>query len=116
MLEFFQNIFSPPRHMLLLLGAAWIGLSLAEKRANIHGMKKDDLNSLVFYGFLAYILGGRASFVLQNIQSFSKSPAGIFSINPDLFEPFGALAAAFIVVLVNIQRKQLSFWICLDAL
>ena len=116
MLDIFQNLFAPPRQMLLLIGAAWIGLSLAERRANTHGIKKEDLNNLIFYGFLTYILGGRVSFILQNIQSFIKSPAGIVSINPGLFDPFGAFATALIVILVYLQRKQLSFWPCLDAL
>jgi phosphatidylglycerol:prolipoprotein diacylglycerol transferase len=116
MLTLFRNLFSPPRHMILLMLAAWVGLSLAEKRAERHGISKEDLNNLVFYGFIAFIIGGRVSFVLQNIFAFTKSPPGVFSINPDLFDPLGALAVAFITALIYGQRKKCSFWPSLDAL
>ncbi len=116
MLTFFRNLFSPPRHMILLVAAAWVGLSLAEKRAKRYGISKDELNSIAFYGLLAFIIGGRLSFVLQNIATFSKSPTGIFSINPDIFDPIGATAVAIIVALIYGQRSSLSLWPTLDAL
>lgn len=116
MLTLFRNLFSPPRHMILLVAAAWVGLSLAEKRAERYGISKDELNNITFYGLLAFIIGGRLSFVLQNIATFSKSPAGIFSINPDIFDPIGAIAVAIIVALIYGQRRNLSFWPTLDAL
>lgn len=116
MLTLFRNLFSPPRHMILLVAATWIGLSFAEKRAERYGVSKEDLNNLVFNGLIAFVVGGRISFVLQNITAFTKSPLGIFSINPDLFDPFGALAAVAITSLVYGQRRKLSLWNTLDAL
>jgi phosphatidylglycerol:prolipoprotein diacylglycerol transferase len=116
MITLFRDLFAPPRHMILLVLAAWIGLSLAEKRAERNGIHKDDLNSLTFYGLIAFIIGGRVSFALQNIPAFTKSPLSLFSINPDLFDPIGALATAFIASLVFGQRRRLSFWSTLDAL
>ncbi|NWF62697.1 MAG: prolipoprotein diacylglyceryl transferase [Chloroflexi bacterium] len=115
-MKLFQNLFAPPRHMILLIIAAWLGLTLAERRAEKHGISKDDLNNITFYGLLAFVIGGRITYVSQNIAAFSKSPLGIFSINPDLFDPFGGLAVAFIVALVYGQRKQIRFWNALDAL
>ncbi len=102
--------------MILLVIAAWIGLSLAEKRAEHHGISKDDLNNVTFYGLTAFIIGGRISFVLQNIPTFVKSPLGIISINPDIFDPFGATAVAIIVAMIYGQRRNLLFWNTLDAL
>jgi phosphatidylglycerol---prolipoprotein diacylglyceryl transferase len=116
MFEAFQTLFTPPRHMILLVMATWLGLLLAERRTDRYGISKDDLNNITFYGLIAFIIGGRIFYVLQNVSAFSKSPLGIVSINPDLFDPFGALAAAFVVTLVYGQRKQLSFWNILDAL
>jgi phosphatidylglycerol:prolipoprotein diacylglycerol transferase len=116
MLTFFRDLFSPPRHVILLVIAAWIGLNFAEKRAERHGISKDGINSLIFYGLIAFILGGRISFVLQNISAFTKSPLNILSINPDLFDMFGALAAAAIASLVFLQRNQIPFWSAMDAL
>jgi len=116
MLILFRNLFSPPRHMILLFIALWIGLSLAEKRAGRHGISKDDLNNITFYSLIAFIIGGRISFVLQNMPAFIKSPLDIISINPDIFDPLGALAVAFIVAFVYGQRRRLLFWNTLDAL
>ena len=116
MLEIFQNLFAPPRHMILLVVFAWLGLTLAERRTERHGISKDDLNNITFYGLIAFIIGGRISYVLQNLSAFTKSPLGIISINPDLFDTFGALAATFIVAFAYGQRKQLAFWNVLDAL
>lgn len=116
MLTLFRNLFAPPRHMILLVIAAWVGLSFAEKRAEQYGLSKDELNNITFYGLLAFILGGRLSFVLQNITTFTKSPSSLISINPDIFDPYGAIAIAIIVALVYGQRRNLSLWPTLDAL
>jgi phosphatidylglycerol---prolipoprotein diacylglyceryl transferase len=116
MLTFFRNFFSPPRHMILLLLATWIGLIFAEKRTERYGISKDDLNNITFYSLIAFIIGGRLSFVLQNMPAFTKSPLGIISINPDIFDPLGALAAAIIVAFIYGQRRGLLLWNTLDAL
>jgi phosphatidylglycerol:prolipoprotein diacylglycerol transferase len=116
MLTFFRNLFSPPRHIILLVLATWIGLSLAEKRSERHGISKEDLVNITFYGLIAFIIGGRISFVLQNIPAFIKSPLGIISINPDIFDPLGAIAVTFIVAFIYGQRHGLLFWNALDAL
>jgi phosphatidylglycerol---prolipoprotein diacylglyceryl transferase len=112
----FLIFFAPPRHMILLVIAAWVGLTLAEKRTNRHGLGSENINNLIFYGLLAFILGGRISFIAQHISAFTKSPWSIFSVNPDLFDTFGAVAAAILAALIFGQRNQLSFWSTLDAL
>jgi phosphatidylglycerol:prolipoprotein diacylglycerol transferase len=116
MLELFQNLFAPPRHMILLVIAAWLGLTLAEKRTERHNISKDDLNNIAFYGLIAFVVGGRITYALQNLPAFTKSPLGIFSINPELFDPYGGLLVAFLTAIVYGQRKQIQFWDALDAL
>ncbi|HQX02033.1 MAG TPA: prolipoprotein diacylglyceryl transferase, partial [Anaerolineales bacterium] len=116
MLTLFRNLFSPPRHMILLVIAAWIGLTLAEKRAERHGISKENINNVIFYGLIAFVIGGRISFVLQNAPAFLKSPLGILSINLDIFDPLGAMAVALVVTLIYGQRSELSLWPTLDAL
>jgi len=116
MITLFRNFFSPPRHMILLLLATWIGLNVAERRTERYGVSKDDLNNLTYYGLIAFVIGGRLSFVLQNLPAFIKSPLGIISINPDIFDSFGALAVAFIVAFIYGQRQKLQLWNTLDAL
>lgn len=102
--------------MILLVIAAWIGLTLAEKRTERHGVGRESINNLIFYGLLAFILGGRISFIVQHISAFTKSPLSVFSVNPDLFDTFGAIAAATLAALIFGQKNQLSFWSTLDAL
>ncbi|MCC6261090.1 MAG: prolipoprotein diacylglyceryl transferase [Anaerolineales bacterium] len=116
MLALFHNFFAPPRHIVLLILAIWIGLLVAEKRAERHALSKDDLNNLVFYSLLSYILGGRIFYVLENFSAFSKSPLSVFSINLNLFDLSGALITAALALLIFIQRKKLFLWSTLDAL
>jgi phosphatidylglycerol---prolipoprotein diacylglyceryl transferase len=116
MLTLFRDLFAPPRHLILLVIAAWVGLTLAEKRAERHGIGREHLSNLTFYGILGFLIGGRLLFVLQNLAAFTKSPRDLISINPDLFDLTGALAAAFIIALIYAQRHGLFPWAVLDAL
>lgn len=116
MLTTFRDLFAPPRHMILLIIAAWIGLTLAEKRVERHNISKDDLNNIFYYGFFAFVLGGRISFALQNISAFIKSPLSIVSLNPDIFDPLGAITAVIIVSIIYGQRRGMKLWSTLDAL
>lgn len=116
MLELFRSIFAPPRHLILLVLAVWIGTTLAEKRAERFSIKKDNLNTIIYYGFIGFIIGGRVSYALQNITAFIQSPTSIFSVNIDLFDVFGGIVTFIIITLVIIQRHQLSFWSVTDAL
>lgn len=116
MLEAIKNLLVPPRHMILLVIAAWLGLTLAERRTERHGISKDDINSITFYALIALVIGGRLMFIVQNFAVFAKKPLDIVSINPDLFDPFGAFAFAIITAVIYGQRKALGFWSSLDAL
>jgi phosphatidylglycerol:prolipoprotein diacylglycerol transferase len=116
MIEIFRSLFAPPRHMILLVIAAWIGLTLSEKRVQRYGISREDLNNLTFYSLIAFILGGRILFVFENMPAFMKSPLGIFSINPDLFDLFGGVFAGAVAGLIYIQRRNLAFWSTLDTL
>ena len=116
MIETFRSLLAPPRHFLLLVAALWIGLTLAEKRTERHGVTKEQLNNLTFNSLIAYVLGGRLSFALSNLSAFSQSPLSILSPNPDLFDPIGGLVAAILVGLIYGQRQKLQLWNSLDAL
>src|SRR5688500_11908987 len=116
MLSLFSSLFSPPRHLILLVIAAWVGLTLAEKRAERHEVSRENINNLIYHGLIAFLVGGRISFVLQHISAFTKSPLDVFSINPDTFDSFGALVAMALTLLIFGQRNQLTFWSALDAL
>lgn len=116
MIALFHSLFAPPRHLILLVLALWLGLALAEKRSERHNIPKEKLNNIVYYGLFGYILGGRLLYALSNFSVFMQSPRSLFSLNLDLFDPLGALAVAFLVGLVYGSRQKLSFWSTLDAL
>jgi len=112
----FRSLFAPPRHLILLVAALWIGLAIAERRAERHNVSKETLNNIVYYGILGYILGGRVLYVLEHFSAFIQSPLSLFSLNPDLFDPFGALMVALLLGFVYGQRQKLPFWPTLDLL
>ena len=117
MIEFLQNIFAPPRHMILLVLALWFGWWLAERIVKREGkVNEAAFSNLTFYGLLAFVLGGRILYALDNLSAFTSSPASIFSPNPQLFDPFLGGAAAIVTMLVYGQRAKLPFWQTLDAL
>lgn len=116
MIALFRSLFAPPRHLILLLAALWVGLALAERRAERYGISKDSLNNLVYYSLFGYLLGGRILYALANLPAFAQSPLSLFSLNLDLFDPVAGLAAATIVGIVYGSRKGLPLWQALDTL
>lgn len=116
MIESFRALFAPPRHFILIVAALWIGLALAEKRTQRHGISKEQLNNITFYSLIGYVLGGRILFAVNNLSSFMGSPLSIFSPNPDLFDPTGALIIALLVGYIYGQRQKLPLWGMLDSL
>jgi phosphatidylglycerol:prolipoprotein diacylglycerol transferase len=116
MISLFRSLFAPPRHLILVLVALWLGISLAENRATRNGIAKEPLTNLVFYSGLGYVIGGRLLFVLANLFAFRGNPLSTFSINVDLFDPVGAVVTGCIVGFVYGQRQKLPLWTTLDAL
>ena len=116
MIDAFRSLFTPPRHIILLVVAIWIGITLAEKRTERHGVSKEQINNIAYYSLFGYILGGRVLFALENTSAFIQSPLSLFSINIDLFDPIGALVIAVLVGFIYGQRQKLPFWGTLDSL
>jgi len=116
MISLFRSLFAPPRHLVLLLAALWLGLALAERRSARHGVSKDALNNIVFYSLFGYLLGGRLIYALSYYSAFLQSPLSILSLNLDLFDPLAGLAAAILIGVIYGSRQKLPLWDTLDAL
>lgn len=112
----FRNLFSPPRDLILVVVAIWAGLYLAEKRSVKYGVSNEDLNNIVFFSLIGFLLGGRILFTFENLSAFIQSPRSLISLNLDLFDPIGGLVVATIVAFIYGQRRKLSLWATLDAL
>jgi len=116
MLTLYRNLFAPPRDLILVVAAIWAGLFLAEKRSERYGIDNDDLNNIVFYPLVGYVLGGRILFAVENLSAFTQNPQSLLSLNLDLFDPIGGMIVALLVALIYGQRKGLPLWSTLDAL
>lgn len=101
---------------LCLLIAAWVGLSLADKRAHLCNISSDTLDNLVLVSLGGFILGGRLFFVMENLTLFLRSPLNILSPNYQLFDVAGGFASGLLAGLIFGKRKGLSLWPTLDAL
>lgn len=116
MLEIFETLFAPPRHIIFLVVSAWLGLALAERRAPRYGIERELLSNLIFYALLAYIIGGRLLYAAAHLPAFLASPSSLVSPNTDLFDPLGAAAAAILAAAIFGWQKRLAVWSTLDAL
>ena len=115
-MDAFRSLFAPPRHLILLMAALWLGLALAEKQSERHNISKEVLNNLVYYSLFGFILGGRILYALSNVSAFLLSPLSLFSLNLDLFDPFAGLATALIAGFAYGARQRLPLWSTFDAL
>ncbi len=116
MIETFRTLFAPPRDLILVVAALWIGLALAEKRSERHGVSKDALNNIVFYSLFGYLIGGRILFALGHYSAFADSPLNLFSLNIDLFDSTSGIITVILVGVVYAKRQHLPLWGTLDAL
>lgn len=101
--------------LMILLGI-WLGLSLAERFANRHGVTPDQISNLVIIFLIAGTIGGRLVYALRYPDAFITSPLSLFSFNTGLFDLWGGFTIGSIAALVFGQRKGLNFWLILDAL
>jgi len=115
-LSLFQNIFAPPRDLILIILAAWIGLTLSEQRAPRHHVNLNTLSNLLLVSLAGFIIGGRVLYALENLAIFSQSPASLFSLNTSLFDQWGGIIIAVITAFIYGQRVRLPLWHSLDAL
>jgi prolipoprotein diacylglyceryltransferase len=101
---------------LLVLISIWLGLSLAGKHARDYSLPSETLNNLVLTMLVAFLLGGRASYVVANLSAFLTSPLDMLSLNISLFDPAGGAMIGLLAGLVAGRRQHLPFWRTLDAL
>ena len=105
-----------PVPQLSVLITLWLGITLAERHVDQHGMKVDELYNLVFTGLVTGIIGARLGYAIQSLSAFIQSPLSIFSLNTGMLDPFSGCAAALLGFRLYSQRKNISFWDTLDAL
>jgi phosphatidylglycerol---prolipoprotein diacylglyceryl transferase len=115
-LNLFRAIFAPPRDLILLFAAGWLGLTLAGRQARRIGGDEKVLDALTSAMILAFVAGGRLLFAASHLPAFIQSPVSLISLNTSLFDTWGALACAAVVGAVVIQRKHMRAWHAMDLL
>lgn len=93
--------------LFLLLGL-YLGLTLAERHSNRHGIKPDHIYNLTFVALIAGVLGARLSFAAQHAALFRGSLLNLVSLDTTLLDPFGGFAISLIATLVYGQRLKLN--------
>jgi prolipoprotein diacylglyceryltransferase len=115
-LNVFRALFAPPRDLILLLVAGWLGLWLADRRARSSSIGEKAFDTLVFGMLIGFVAGGRVLFLASHWAAFASSPASLVSLNRDLFDAWGGAVAAALVGAIVIQRKRLPALQALDLL
>jgi phosphatidylglycerol:prolipoprotein diacylglycerol transferase len=116
MLTFYQNLLAPPRHLIPVLLAMWIGLNISESLARKRGQSAEKLSNLVFYGVVAWLAGGRLIFAALHPQAFLGSPISLVYPNTDIFDLTGAWISGLIVAFFYAHKHSLLQWETLDFL
>lgn len=101
---------------LFLLAGVWLGTWLIEREAPRHNVSVGALNSLVFYGLIAGIVGARLAYASRYFRVYAENPLSLFSLTPSTLAPGEGILVGLAVVLILGQRRRLPFWRSLDAL
>jgi len=101
--------------LLLLLGL-WLGLSLAERYSPRRGVSTNQIYTITLVAIVSAIISARVIYVFRNITIFLHTPGGIFSLNKDLLDPWGAILGAGLCILYFTRRYKLNAWSLFDAL
>jgi prolipoprotein diacylglyceryltransferase len=105
----------PVPGLVLLLGV-WVALTLAEKEANRLRLNADALNSAVFVGLVAGLLGARLAYVARHWSAYAADPWGVVSLNTAALAPVDGALLGVMAATVYGVRQQLPLRATLDAL
>lgn len=92
------------------------GILLAKKEAVRTGVNPDKIIDLVFFIFIASIVGARLFYVITVPKIFIEDPVEILRIWNGGLVFYGGFIAAFITVLVYIKTTDLLLWKTADIL
>jgi phosphatidylglycerol:prolipoprotein diacylglycerol transferase len=103
---------------LILLAGLLVGVNLSERFVQMRGKRfvvPDDVSKLTFIGLITAFLGARLGYVLRFPAAFGQNLPSLFSLNPDLLNPWAGMVAGLIACVIYAQRKGLTLWPTLDA-
>ncbi len=101
--------------LMLALGFL-LALFVAERRARAAGLDPVVIQNLALTALVAGLAGGRAAYVLLNLQSFLVNPLEIFRLDHGGLVFYGGLAAGMAAGVCFIRAKKLPVLLTLDVM
>lgn len=101
--------------MALLVGL-WVSMSLVERESVRLKLNSSTIGKMIFYSFLAGIIGGRFGYALKFPALYLSKPLSLLALTPTTLSPFMGFAVGLIPFVIFVQRKQLPIGPILDAL
>ena len=101
-------------YSLFILIAVLTASFLIYKESIKKGIKREELENLIFYGFLFGILGARIYYVLFNLDYYLKDPIQIIQIWNGGLAIHGSLISGLIFIYYYCKKKNINFILLLD--
>ncbi len=97
----------------ILLGVI-IAYVLIIKESKKHGINKDLISDMIFYGLIIGIIGARLYYVIFNYKYYLNNPIDIFAIRNGGLAIHGGLIFGALFVYVFCKKKNINFLRMLD--
>jgi prolipoprotein diacylglyceryltransferase len=101
---------------LFLLAGLWVGVTLVEKEALRRNLSPASLTNMILVGMVLGVVGARLGYALRFLDVYWDNPLGLISLNPTTLAPTEGFLIGLLAAGVYGQRKELPFWLTLDAL
>jgi prolipoprotein diacylglyceryltransferase len=101
---------------LILLIGIWIATVLIERSANQHGVDASRLNTMIFIGLIAGLVGARLAYAAQYLEVYLQDPLGLVSLNSSALAPMEGVWIGLLAAGIYAARNQMRLWSTLDAL
>ena len=87
---------------------------LIYKESKKKGMKSEDLENILFYGFLSGILGARIYYVLFNLDFYLQNPVEILEVWNGGLAVHGSILGGLIFLIIYCRKKKINLLLLLD--
>lgn len=101
---------------LLLLAGVWLGTNAVDKQATRLTLPVATLQNLILLALVAGVVGARFGYAARYLDVYLENPLGLLSLQPATLSPWIGLLTGIVAAWSYGQRKELPFWLTLDAL
>ena len=101
-------------YSIFILLAVIIAYFLFKTEAKKKELSEEDINNIVFYGFIIGIIGARTYYVLFNLDFYLTNPLEILQIWHGGLAIHGGVIAALIFLIIYTRKKRINLILLLD--